>query len=453
VAGALRARIPDVQFVFFTTSRPIDNAILGAQPVVCIPQPVRRPQKAPWTWFAFAKSWRASVRLCRGVLAQHAPLMVIGSGGYASAPPLRTAQAMGIPTALLNPDAIPGRANRLLGRRANLIFAQWEDTRQSFHQHPGFCVTGCPVRPEFQAAVRARGIARFGLDPQQRTLLVTGASQGARTINDAVVALAREIVALAGWQVLHLTGTADLPRMLDSYRAALGSEWVTTVTDDDARQEPRPSPRHGGPVAGGLLPRMEDGPGAGQSPTIRDKAAKAGARVRVVAYTKHMADALAAADLVIARAGASTLAELTALGRASILLPYPFHRDQHQLANARVLVRAGAARLVRDRIDPAGNAAALRSVLLPLMDDEFARERMAAAARRIGVVDAAGDIARRIQEWTCGQTHARTPAPLPAPAAMTLMAAALALDASRAETVSAKGGMGCCAADMSRAGE
>jgi UDP-N-acetylglucosamine--N-acetylmuramyl-(pentapeptide) pyrophosphoryl-undecaprenol N-acetylglucosamine transferase len=127
--------------------------------------------------------------------------------------------------------------------------------------------------------------------------------------------------------------------------------------------------------------------------------------VRVVPYTEHMADALAAADLVIARAGASTLAELTALGRASILMPYPFGRDQHQLVNARVLVRAGAARLVRDRIHTAANVAALRTVLLPLLNDRFALERMSAAARRSGTADAARDIAERVLECACGGAH------------------------------------------------
>jgi UDP-N-acetylglucosamine--N-acetylmuramyl-(pentapeptide) pyrophosphoryl-undecaprenol N-acetylglucosamine transferase len=113
----------------------------------------------------------------------------------------------------------------------------------------------------------------------------------------------------------------------------------------------------------------------------------------VVSYTEQMAEALAAADLVIARAGASTLAELTAVGRAAVLMPYPFHRDQHQMANAECLVRMGAARIVRDAVDPTVNAAALRGVLEELMNDDGKRAAMANAARRMGRSDAAETIA------------------------------------------------------------
>jgi UDP-N-acetylglucosamine--N-acetylmuramyl-(pentapeptide) pyrophosphoryl-undecaprenol N-acetylglucosamine transferase len=118
-----------------------------------------------------------------------------------------------------------------------------------------------------------------------------------------------------------------------------------------------------------------------------------GLRATVLAFTEQMADALAAADLVVARAGASTLAEITAIGRASILMPYPHHRDQHQRANARCLVRASAARIVHDEIDAAVNGASLRVVLEQLMGDEASRESMAAAARRLGRGHAAAQIA------------------------------------------------------------
>jgi UDP-N-acetylglucosamine--N-acetylmuramyl-(pentapeptide) pyrophosphoryl-undecaprenol N-acetylglucosamine transferase len=109
-----------------------------------------------------------------------------------------------------------------------------------------------------------------------------------------------------------------------------------------------------------------------------------------------MADVMAASELVISRAGASTLAELTALGRASILMPYPYHRDQHQAANAECLARRGAARVVIDRKEPARNAAALRAALAALMSDHARREEMSAAARKIGAEDAASKLADTI---------------------------------------------------------
>jgi len=99
---------------------------------------------------------------------------------------------------------------------------------------------------------------------------------------------------------------------------------------------------------------------------------------------------------VISRAGASTLAEVTAVGKASILMPYPYHRDQHQLANANCLAHASATRIVRDAIDSAINGPSLRSALEELMTGDEAREAMAAAARRIGHPDAASDVAEHV---------------------------------------------------------
>jgi UDP-N-acetylglucosamine--N-acetylmuramyl-(pentapeptide) pyrophosphoryl-undecaprenol N-acetylglucosamine transferase len=109
-----------------------------------------------------------------------------------------------------------------------------------------------------------------------------------------------------------------------------------------------------------------------------------------------MAAALAAADLAVSRAGASTLAEITAVGCPSILMPYPHHRDLHQVANARVLVKLGAARMVLDRIDPERNGPVLAEALAHLMSNEGELDRLGAAARRIGTANAATDIAERL---------------------------------------------------------
>jgi UDP-N-acetylglucosamine--N-acetylmuramyl-(pentapeptide) pyrophosphoryl-undecaprenol N-acetylglucosamine transferase len=214
-------------------------------------------------------------------------------------------------------------------------------------------VTGCPVRSEFARADRAAGLAAFGLDPDRRTLLVTGASQGSRSVNRAVAANLDFLASRRDWQVLHLTGEADH----DEVRAAYA----------------------GRPVPG-----------------------------RVIAYTERMADALSAADLVVSRAGASTLAEITTVGRASILMPYPHHRDDHQFANARCLTRVGAAEVIVDEVDEEENGPALRGVMAPLMDDHAARERMAAAANVLGRVDAADRIADRVLELASARSAIRS---------------------------------------------
>jgi UDP-N-acetylglucosamine--N-acetylmuramyl-(pentapeptide) pyrophosphoryl-undecaprenol N-acetylglucosamine transferase len=339
VVSALRDLVHEVRVLFFGTNRPIDRTILDGTGCDFVPQSVQPIRVAkPWTWPGFLNAWYASRRACRDILARERPAAVVGNGGFASGPAVAEARRAGIATALLNPDVIPGRANRYLASRADVVFVQWEESTAHFPGHPGVKITGCPIRADFLNATRAGGIKRFELDPARKTLLVTGASQGARTINDAMLELLDDLEAATEWQILHVTGTADAERVRDAYR---GRKLTGTVT----------------------------------------------------AFTEHMADALAASDLVIARAGASSLAEITALGRPALLMPYPHHRDQHQRANADVLARRGAARLVPDQNDCRENAAALRQELVHLLRDEGELARMSNAARRLGRKDAANVIA------------------------------------------------------------
>jgi UDP-N-acetylglucosamine--N-acetylmuramyl-(pentapeptide) pyrophosphoryl-undecaprenol N-acetylglucosamine transferase len=287
---------------------------------------------------------------------------VVGAGGYASGPPVHVALNLGIPTFLLNPDAVPGRANRFLARRAGLtgIFAQWEVTREHFPPAAPVEVTGCPVRPAFRTAGQADAAAilrSFDLEPGKRTLLVTGASQGARTINEAIIRLAGELD-WAGWQVLHLAGQADAGGVAEAYARLAGS-------------------------SGKSVPRA-----------------------RVLPFTDRMAEAMAACDLIVSRAGASTLAEILAVGKPSIVLPYPYHRDQHQRYNAMVLVEAGAAVLLDDDRDAADNARRLRPVLAELMKDDRRREAMGRAARGLDHLDPAQSIASVLLKAAAGNQDA-----------------------------------------------
>ena len=155
---------------------------------------------------------------------------------------------IGVPVALLNPDAVSGRANRYLAGCCDVVFAQWPVTIERLPQAKRVLVCGCPVRSGFNQATREAGLARFGLDPDRKTLLVTGASQGARTLNQAVVANLGFLQTQTAWQVLHLAGDPDYDAVRDAYR---------------------------------------------------------GSSVRAVVepFTDHMAEAMAAADLVVARAG------------------------------------------------------------------------------------------------------------------------------------------------------
>ncbi len=343
IADALRDRLGNVRFLFFGTERPMDRRIVDRPDCELVRQTLPPLCRAPWRWPTVLIGFRRSSLLCRSRIGMDRPAVVVGTGGYGSVPPLREAHRAGIATVLLNPDALPGRANRHLCGPATMIFVQWEQTAGYFPQSAAVFVTGCAIRPEFRRVDRPAAWARFGLRADRKTLLVTGASQGAQTINQAVLANLDWLQTREDWQVVHLTGDRDHARVKQAY-------------------------------------------------------ASRSIHASVLPFTVHMADALAVADLVVARSGASTLAEITALGKPSILMPYPFHKDQHQLANARCLVRASAARIVRDAVDPAVNGPSLRHVLEHLMTDDEKRGAMAAAAQRLGRAGAADDIARRIGE-------------------------------------------------------
>ncbi len=338
IADELRRRLPRVRFAFFGTQRAIDQRILGSAECDLIQQRMPESDRAPWRWPGIYLRLRNSRLQCRARFERDPPALVMGTGGLGSVPAVREAVRARIPTALLNPDVLPGRANRYLAGSADVIFAQWEQTVEHLPQSTHVVVCGCPVRAAFNRANREAGCKRFRLDVDRKTLLVTGASQGARTVNEAVLANLAFLESRPDWQVLHVSGEKEYEGVCQAY--------------------------------------------SGRS-----------VRAQVCPFTDHMAEALAAADLVVARAGASTLAELTAVGRASILMPYPYHRDMHQLANARGLVRASAARIVHDKIDAGVNGAALRHVLEQLMTDDEARNAMAAAARRLGRGQAASQIA------------------------------------------------------------
>ena len=272
------------------------------------------------------------------LLARILPDVVVATGGYACFPVvvaakiLRTLNVIDARIALLEPNARPGLTNRLL---APLVDEVWGATERGDPRFTGKYVrTGVPVRASLTALPpRAQAAARLGLDPSRRTLLAIGGSLGAARINDAIAWFDLDGVP-AGWQILLLAGARDARRMRE-----------------ECADEPS---------------------------------------IHVVAYLDDPSDAFAVADLIVARAGASTLAELAAVGVPAILVPYPFASDDHQRANALSVVQRGAAIVVDD--------AALDGPLLAgLLSDRDRLDRLGEAARSLATVDATRAIVARIQ--------------------------------------------------------
>ena len=338
VAAAVRRQMSEARITFFTTMKPLDAELVMRSGFDQITQPVRPFSTNPLHWWGFWNAWRTSVKTATAHLKRIQPRAVLGLGGYAAGPAVVAAHKLGIRTAILNPDARPGRANRYLSRFVDLVAVQW-DVASGLLAKPQACkALGCPIRAEFADASRAKGLEEFKLAADRPVLLVTGASQGATTVNDVMLRLWPEFHRhRPEWQLLHLTGKGADERVRAAYAAA-------------------------------------------------------NAPAQVLSFTHAMPLALAAADVVVSRAGASTLAELTALGKASILLPYPYHRDRHQHANAQVLVDAGAAVLVEDLRNADQTYPALTAALERLADADT-RTKMSAAAKNLGRPSAAADVA------------------------------------------------------------
>ena len=261
-----------------------------------------------------------SVQQSRQILKEFQPDVVVGVGGYASGPALLAARLAGIPFLIHEQNAEFGLTNRFLSRWAQRICLSFPPRPDRPLPPERTVVTGNPVR---------RGMTAVGpLPAGERTLLVFGGSRGAQAINDALVAALPTLKELCPeLHIIHQTGSADYERIAAAY-TALG---MST---------------------------------AGLSPFLHD-----------------MASAYAQAHLVLCRAGATTLAELTATGRPAILIPYPFAAADHQTANARILAGQGAARLLPQSELAAATLAAL---LGNLLNDRPTLLRMAQSARSLG---------------------------------------------------------------------
>jgi UDP-N-acetylglucosamine--N-acetylmuramyl-(pentapeptide) pyrophosphoryl-undecaprenol N-acetylglucosamine transferase len=288
-----------------------------------------------------------SVRDCGPIVADADVLL--GMGGYASAPAAIAALRARVPVVLHEANAVPGLANRLLARGARAIGVAFKDARRRFPSRARVVVTGNPVRqmirdvPSNRTALRAEAVVTFGLDPGRTTVAVFGGSQGALHVDRTIAASTTTPILRdrSDVQLVVLTG----PAHLDSLRGAI--------------------------------------------------ATGAAVRTRAVAFLDRMDLAYAVADLAVSRAGAGHIAELTVCGVPSILIPYPHATENHQEANANELVRAGAAELLLDReVTPQ----LLARHIVELVEDSNRRGSMAERASAWAAPDAAERVAALVLE-------------------------------------------------------
>ena len=291
-ADALKRLQPDVEITCLGTPRGLENRVVpeAGYPLELIP-PVPLPRKPNADFFKVPTRLRAAVRETRAVLDRVRPDVVVGYGGYVSMPLYLAVRKGQVPLVIHAQNAVPGLANKAGARFAERVLVSFPDTPLRNAEY-----VGLPIRPMISGldrpALRAEARAFFGLDPDRQTLLVTGGSQGARRVNQAVSGAAAELAA-AGVQVLHAQG------------------------------------KHGG--ADPAVPAS----GETDVPYV------------VVEYIDRMDLAFAAADLVVCRAGANSVTEAAAVGLPAVFVPLPIGNGE-QVLNARPVVQAGGALIVDD---------------------------------------------------------------------------------------------------------
>ncbi len=274
------------------------------------------------------------------------PQVVVGFGGYVSLPVGFASRMRGIPLVLHEQNSVPGMANRLLSRWARAIAVTYPRSVSRLGDGGRVTVTGNPVRAEVLNADRDSARKALKLSSKAVLLLVFGGSRGARHLNEAMIATRDRLLLQPDVRVMHVAGHAEA----ESVRAA-----------------------------------------------VKDSGGDAGGRYMVLDYIEDMGSALAAADVVVARAGATSIAEITAVGRASVLVPYPYATEDHQTLNARDVESIGGAIMVADsELDGARFAEAIEE----LISNPEKRERMASAALELGMPDATERLADLIVE--CG---------------------------------------------------
>lgn len=338
IAEALAAVRPGIELLFVggdgLEQRIVPQAGWSYRRVAVGPWPRRLTWALPWAAVLTALGTGQALALLR----RWRPQAVVATGGYVAAPVGAAAALLGIPLIVQEQNLHAGVANRVLARWARAVSVAHE--RVALRDRQNVVVTGVPVREAALRGDRARGRRKFGLDDRRLTIVILGGSQGALSLNAAVLEMAAVLERGADVQILHQTGKDH-------------EEWVWT----------------------------------------RLRTLPSSLRYVAVPYIEEMADAYACADLVICRAGAGTLAEATANGVPVIAVPYPHAAEGHQEANARLLESAGAAVVVLDR-ELTGHR--LAGIVNALRSDPARLRAMAEASRRLGRPQAARQVAELV---------------------------------------------------------
>ena len=289
---------------------------------------------------------------CKKIINEFKPDVVVGFGGYVSIPVARAAEQMGIPVVVHEQNSVMGLANKELSKKARAVCLTYECAKEgvAIPTATQVHVTGNPVRKKVLLATREEGRRMLGIPDDALMLLVFGGSLGARQLNEGIAALKSELLSRENLHVVHITG----PKEFERTTAELA------LTEEEAK------------------------------------------RWHVMGYQDRMGETLAATDAIVSRAGATSLAEISARAIPALLVPYPHATADHQTTNARAYVAAGCAEMIPDAEVGSEKFAQL---VFSLVDDADVRAGMTAAAREQKTADAAAKLADVVMGTASSANH------------------------------------------------
>lgn len=341
----IQEKTPDTEFLYVGTRQGLESDIIPKENIPFFALDLAGGFERHFTFANFKRAANAilSVRKAMNIIKNFKPNVVVGTGGYVCGPILLAASLLKVPTLIQEQNVVAGITNKILSKFVTKIAVGCEGALNHFPPEKTV-YTGNPIRAEVLQGTREEGLQHFDFDDDKPVILISGGSRGARSINRAMIDVLVNAASKPTVQYLHVTGKGEYDDVIGRIKDA-GIELETL--------------RH----------------------------------IRVEPYLYNMPQAMAMADLAIFRAGATGLAELTARGIPSILIPYPYAAENHQEYNAKALVDAGAAKMI---LNSELTSDTLQNTINELLESPDKLKTMSAASLRLGRPQASDEIASMI---------------------------------------------------------
>lgn len=337
IAKEILKQYRNAEILFIGTERGLESSIIPKEGFKLLTIKVRgfRRKLSVGNVLAVKESFVSIFKVSK-IIKDFKPDMVIGTGGYVCGSVLLAASLMNVPTLIHEQNAFPGVTNKILARIVDIIAVNFPEAKKYLPKSDKVIVTGNPIRDNILSISKGEGLSEFGFSSELPVVFVVGGSRGARRLNESVLLIAKKCVTEKSFQMLHMTGETQYVNIMEKYEKE----------DIEAH----------------------------------------GKYLKVMPYLYNMPHALAASDIIISRCGASTLSEITALGKPSILIPYPYATDNHQEYNARALEKNGAAIVILERDL---NADILYNEVADMLNKSEKTNQMSKKSKELGRTDAA----------------------------------------------------------------